>query len=148
MHPFSEPEVKKASPSHQEQMRKFNQRLSGVCISVEHAFGVFKGRFLSLRVMGAHDDMQEIYRVMEALIILHNICIELEDRPEDIIDFVLQLDSDDYPPENFDADEDIQVDNIEDIAGQPQIPGHETDLWLKKQGYQKRLALLDELIPQ
>jgi hypothetical protein len=146
MRPFSEPEIMKASLEDQERMRKFNRRLSSVRISVEHAFGVLKGRFLSLRVMGPHDDVQEIYRVIEALMILHNICIEHNDHPEDIYDYVLCFDPE--PEDGADPDEeDSHNFGCEDITGEAQIPGHETDNWLKIQGYRKRKALLDELFP-
>lgn len=146
--PFSEPELLKASAEDQVRMRMFNKRLSSVRISVEHAFGIFKGRFLSLRVMGPHDDVQDIYRVIEALIILHNFCIEHDDRPEDIYDFVLQLDRDEYPPDDYDADVNEDEDfGYRGITGDAHIPPYETDHWLKEMGYRKRLALLDELFP-
>ena len=47
MRPFSEPEIIKASVNDQDWMRKFNRHLSSVQISIEHAFGILKGRFLS-----------------------------------------------------------------------------------------------------
>ncbi|KIL67330.1 hypothetical protein M378DRAFT_74002, partial [Amanita muscaria Koide BX008] len=146
MRPFSEPEITKALVNDQERMRKFNQRLSSVRISAEHAFGVLKGRFLSLRVMGPHDDVQEIYRVIEALMILHNFCIEHDDQPEDIYDYVLRLDGDADNAEDPD-EEDSGNFGCEDIIGEAQIPGHETDSWLKIQGYRKRIVLLNELFP-
>jgi hypothetical protein len=57
-------------------MRAFNKRLSGVRIGVEHAFGMLKGRFRSLKEMGPHADIQEMYKAIEVLLILHNMCIE------------------------------------------------------------------------
>jgi hypothetical protein len=146
MRPFSEPEITKASVNDRERMRKFNQRLSSVRISAEHAFGVLKGRFLSLRVMGPHDNVQEIYRVIEALMILHNICIEHNDQPEDIYDYVLCLDAE--QDDTIDPDEEDSGNfGCEDITGEARIPGHETDSWLKIQGYRKRMILLNELFP-
>jgi hypothetical protein len=145
MCPFSEPEIMKASLNDQERMRKFNWRLSSVRISVEHAFGILKGRFLSLKVVGPHDNVQEIYRVIEALMVLHNVCIEHNDKPEDICDFALCLDPE--PEDGVDADEDLGNFGCDDITEDAQIPGYETDSWLKIQGYRKRKALLDELFP-
>lgn len=146
MRPFSEPEIIKASVNDQDWMRKFNRHLSSVQISIEHAFGILKGRFLSLRVMGPHDDVQEIYRVTEALIILHNICLEHNDQPEDIYDYVLSLESE--SEDAVDADEEDSGNfGCEDITGKAQVPGHETDNWLKVQGYRKQMALLNELFP-
>lgn len=141
--PFSEPEIMKKSPAEQERMRAFNRRISSVRISVEHAFGQLKGRFLSLRVMGPHDNIQEIYRVMEALIILHNFCIEHNDRPEDIFDYVLILTSEEQD-EGDDGDGDF---GCEDIRGDANIPAHETEAWIKAEGYRRRLELLDLLFP-
>jgi len=37
--------------------------------------------------MGPHDDIQEMYKVIKALLILHNFCIDFGDKPEDIWDF-------------------------------------------------------------
>ena len=146
MRPFSEPEIIKASVNDQDWMRKFNHRLSSVWISIEHAFGILKGWFLSLRVMGPHDDVQEIYHVIEALIILHNICLEHNDQPEDIYDYVLSLESE--SEDAVDADEEDSGNfGCEDITGEAQVPGHETDNWLKVQGYRKQMALLNELFP-
>lgn len=148
MRPFSEPEITKASANDQDRMRKFNRRLSSVQISIEHAFGILKGQFLSLRVMGPHDNVQEIYCVIEALIILHNICLEHNDQPEDIYDYVLSLDSDSELEDDVDADEDDSGNfGCEDVTGEVQVPGHETDNWLKVQGYSKWMALLNELFP-
>ena len=146
MCPFSEPEIIKASVNDQDRMRKFNRRLSSVRISIEHAFDILKGRFLSLRVMSPHDDVQEIYCVTEALIILHNICLEHNDQPEDIYDYVLSLESE--SEDAVDADEEDSGNfGCEDITGEAQVPGHETDNWLKVQGYRKWMALLNELFP-
>ncbi|KAM6491053.1 hypothetical protein JOM56_013292 [Amanita muscaria] len=96
--------------------------------------------------MGPHNDVQEIYRVIEALMILHNFCIEHDDQPEDIYDYVLRLDGDADNAEDPD-EEDSGNFGCEDIIGEAQIPGHETDSWLKIQGYRKWIVLLNELFP-
>lgn len=98
--------------------------------------------------MGPHDNVQEIYHVIEALIILHNICLEHNDQPEDIYDYVLSLDSDSELEDDVDADEDDSGNfGCEDVTGEVQVPWHETDNWLKVQGYSKWMALLNELFP-
>lgn len=60
-------------------MRAFNLHLSSVRIVVEHSFGLFKGRFPALCGMGPHQDIQEIYKTIEALMVLHNMAIDLKD---------------------------------------------------------------------
>ena len=82
--PFDETEIKSVDKPTQKQMRAFNKCLSGVWIGVEHAFGMLKGRFQLLKEMGPHVDIQEMYKAIEVLLILHNMCIGYGDKPEDI----------------------------------------------------------------
>jgi len=128
LRPFDETELGKAPDEDTwKRMRAFNKQLSGVRITVEHAFGRLKGRFRALKEMGPHDDIQEMYKVIEALLILHNFCIDFGDKPEDIWDF--------DPKDDFDgAEEDLDPDLQDEIEEFEEIPGHETDAWLKKQG--------------
>ena len=37
--------------------------------------------------MGTHHDIQETYKVIKALMVVHNVCIDHGDRPEDIHGF-------------------------------------------------------------
>ena len=53
---------------------------------VEHAFGVYKGRFPALKSMPGRD-IKRIYLAVEALMVLHNIFIEYGDNAEEIDDF-------------------------------------------------------------
>ena len=53
----------------------------------EHAFGMIKGCFLSLKEMGTHRNIQDMYKAIEAMMILHNICIDWNDSPEEIWDY-------------------------------------------------------------
>ena len=112
---------------------------------MEHAFGLLKGRFPSLKEMGVAQDFQEIYKVVEALMVVHNICIDLDDHPEQISDF------DPTDPQGEDEEEDADT-NVLTIYGaavceRVPVPGRETDAWLKTQGHHKRLHILNELCP-
>ena len=141
--PFDEAEIQRAPAERQKRMRQFNKRLSSVRIISEHAYGRLKGRFRGLRGLGPHYNIRDCYRAIEALLILHNICIDLGDRPE-LIPW--------FNPKDDDEDEDEEEELDPDEAplpplGEANIPLHETDQWLKEQGYAKRLALLDYLFP-
>jgi hypothetical protein len=136
--PFDEPEIAAATAEQKSRMRAFNRRLSAVRIAIEHTFGLFKGRFPSLRGMGPHKSVQDIYRVIEALMILHNIAIDFKDKPDER----WCIDED---PEDQDHDNDGDDVVVQDIQGPAQVPAHETAEWLKEQGRRKRLAILNQL---
>jgi hypothetical protein len=65
-----------------------------------------KGQFQSLNEMGTHHDIQETYRVIKALMVVHNMCIDHGDKPEDIHDFDP---SDDFSGMGPDELEDVMV---------------------------------------
>jgi hypothetical protein len=44
---------------------------------------MLKGRFRSLKEMGPYADIQEMYKAIEAMLILHNMCIDYGDKPGD-----------------------------------------------------------------
>ena len=96
--PFDETEVRSSDQSTQKWMRAFNKRLSGIRIEVEHAFGMLKGRFRSLKEMGPHADIQEMYKAIEVLLILHNMCIDYGDKPEDSWESPSEFSSPSPPP--------------------------------------------------
>lgn len=62
--------------------REFNRKISRVRIVVEWAFGRLKWRFPALTRLGAAHKIEDIYRVIEALMILHNMCFNHGDAPE------------------------------------------------------------------
>lgn len=62
----------------------WNQAFSKERVVVEHAFGQLKGRFPSVRVMPGWN-LDRIYRAIEALMVVHNICVDLRDSVEDIV---------------------------------------------------------------
>jgi hypothetical protein len=137
--PFDEPEIAAASDEDKGRMRAFNLRLSSVRVVVEHSFGLFKGRFPTLRGMGPHQDIQEIYKTIEALMVLHNMAIDPKDRPE--VSWHINEDPDDQEDQN-NGDRDVIA---FDVVGDAQVPAYETDAYLKEQGQIKRLAILDRL---
>ena len=123
-------------------MREFNIHLSSECIRVEHAFGKLKGRFPSLKEMGCHKKVQEIYKVIEALMILHNVCIDYGDVPEHIFDF---------DPTNDAIPVEVTAGDIHfglvDINQEANVPLYETDQWIKEEGRHKRDIIFNDLFP-
>lgn len=65
-------------------MKQFNYLLSSIRVRVEQAFGMLKGRFPSLKFFGTPNDMEDAYRAVQALMAVHNFCIDNDDHPEDI----------------------------------------------------------------
>jgi hypothetical protein len=122
-------------------MRAFNLRLSSVRIVIEHAFGLFKGRFPSLRAMGPHQNIQDLYKTIEALMVLHNMAINFKDRPSD--EWRIDENPDDQDDET-DGNEDEEP-MVSEVVGEARVPAYETDNYLKERGRIKRLALLDRL---
>jgi hypothetical protein len=84
--PFSEKELRSGSRQERLRCKKWNVKHSRARIGSEHYFGGLKGRFPALKLMPGRD-MKQLYRSVEALIILHNILLELNDSPHDIDDF-------------------------------------------------------------
>ncbi|KAL5511017.1 hypothetical protein ACEPAG_3736 [Sanghuangporus baumii] len=66
--------------------RDFNFQLSHLRICIEHSFGMLKGRFPALRCMPG-TDLNVIFTVIEALMVVHNILIDLGDDPTLIEDY-------------------------------------------------------------
>lgn len=70
------------------QRRKtWNRQLLSLRISIEHAFGLLKGRFPYLRQIPGWD-LEKIYKFVEALMVVHNILILQGDDPHEIEGFV------------------------------------------------------------
>lgn len=154
LRPFDEREILKASQLDARRMRSFNQRLSRSRIWSEHAFGKLKGRFRSLKCFAVHDTMMETFTTIEALLILHNICIDFGDQPE----WILNFDTD--KQDGWDSDSDmedgdlaigrLQADIVavaQQLSGEVAVPDWQTDTRLKAAGKQMRLNFLEELFP-
>lgn len=73
--------------------KQWNVNLSRLRVAVENAFGRLKGRFPSLRNMPGHN-IDEMFRTIEALLIIHNIVEEFGDDPETIPGFNGKEDAD------------------------------------------------------
>lgn len=108
----------------------WNAELSSVRITVEHAFGRLKGRFPYLRRIPGHD-IDKIYHIMEALLVIHNILIDLHDDPTQI--------------ENFNGEEDpgvVEWRNEREVRGRERGQGlSSSDLY--RTGLIRRKWLLD-----
>ncbi|KAG8731020.1 hypothetical protein FRC10_002106, partial [Ceratobasidium sp. 414] len=70
--------------------REFNHKISKARVVVERAFGRLKARFPALVRLGPTEDMRDLYRAIEAMMILHNICFDLHDQPDGGIDDFIQ----------------------------------------------------------
>ncbi|GJF00846.1 DDE superfamily endonuclease [Phanerochaete sordida] len=70
-------------PAEAARRKRWNQQLSSQRIYVEHAFGRLKGRFEWLRCIPSHNK-EEIFRILEALLILHNFLEARNDDPATI----------------------------------------------------------------
>jgi hypothetical protein len=64
----------------------WNQKLSGLQVAVENAFGRWKGRFPILRNFLGYE-IKEMYHLIEALLVVHNIVEGLGDDSYDISGF-------------------------------------------------------------
>jgi hypothetical protein len=64
----------------------WNQKLSGLRVAVEDAFGRWKGRFPVLRQFPGRK-IKEMYHLIEGLMIIHNILEEFRDDPTAIAGF-------------------------------------------------------------
>ena len=60
LRPFNETEVNEVGGAERKRRLDFNKTLSGTRIYIKHTFGMFKGRFPSLRDFGRHCDMREV----------------------------------------------------------------------------------------
>ena len=80
-------------PAEAARRKAWNRQLSSVRIFVEPAFGHLKGRFPYLHMMPGWD-LTEMYHIIEALMIVHNILEEQGDDPTTIAGFNGQEDED------------------------------------------------------
>jgi hypothetical protein len=123
-------------------MRDFNYQLSRQRITVEHAFGALKGRFRSLQRLGAHRNEEDNWRVIESLLILHNMCLYYGDRPEQFDGLQeSQKDKSDTMHLDIGNPDDTSV----NMGETTHLPEHESDVWLKEEGHKMRNQMLDEL---
>ncbi|KAJ4498467.1 hypothetical protein C8R41DRAFT_757118, partial [Lentinula lateritia] len=67
-------------------LKKWNRQLSCMCIFVEHGFGHLKGRFPILCCLPSHH-LGKAYKMIESLMIVHNILEVIGDDPYMITGF-------------------------------------------------------------
>ena len=83
--PFNDHDLTE-DPAEASRRKIFNKKLSQLQIFVEHAFGRLKGRFPHLRRMNRRH-LNEMYRSIEATMIIHNMLEEFGDDPTTIRGF-------------------------------------------------------------
>jgi DDE superfamily endonuclease len=144
--PFTEPEVDEYEGAERRRRLAFNKTLSGSRIYIEHTFGLLKSRFQSLRDFGRHEDVNEIYQVIEALMVVHNICIDWNDHPLDAMDedWVADMRAG-AGDDGYDA-EVISYGNVF-YGEEGVVADYETDEWHKEEGRKKRDAILNKHFP-
>jgi hypothetical protein len=99
--------------THRQRKRTFNRIISGTRVLVECSFGRFKARFPALLAMGTPADIKDLYRTLEALMALHNLCIDYHDTidglPDEYTQRLLDVrggeEDDDYLREQFGHEE-------------------------------------------
>lgn len=143
MRPYDEPEIHKLPRPEQLRRRAFNKKLSSARITVEHSFGLLKGRFPALQDLGDVTNVEDVYRFINALMVLHNMCVDHGDRPEDIPGFDTFTSSHSVPhvlthvPSYGHA-----------IPSADRIPEGESDEHLRQLGLQMRNVYLNMLVPR
>lgn len=124
-------------------MNEFNAKVSSIRSRVEQAFGLLKGQFPSLKLFGTTHDIKDTYRAVEALMVVHNLCIDLGDEPEDIPHFDpsdLDMQREVVAGRFGEADaEDVPLADLEPVFG--------TDEELREAGYQMREEIFNSLFP-
>ncbi|KAI0039147.1 hypothetical protein FA95DRAFT_1504574, partial [Auriscalpium vulgare] len=110
---------------------KFNRKLSSLRIFVEHAFGRLKGRFPILRNMPGRN-LKEVYRTIEALMIIHNILEAFGDDPSML--------------KHYNGAEDADVDAVRGEADARVVLEMDGDD-MYRAGLLRRKQLLDLIVP-
>lgn len=127
-------------------MRKFNKLISSVRARVEQAYGLLKGRFPALKLLGTPADMQDAYRTVEALAVIHNFCIDNQDHATTIPGF------DGFDHDVYEAMRAAREGNGGRQAGDgdddEEVPGYETNAWLREAGLEMREQIFAELFPE
>ena len=91
-------------------------------------------------------DVQEMYRVVESLMVVHNLCIDLDDHP---MDWTETIGNDEAVGEDGGPGIYADVASYGGVTGDEavEIPIHETAAALRAAGYAMRQELLDRLCP-
>lgn len=146
LRPFTEPEVNGFQGPERAQRLQFNKTLSGVRVWIEHSFGLLKGRFLSLKDLGRHENVQEIYKVTQATMVIHNLCIDWNNPAQKYLNEGQNI----HPEDNVPDFKDIGVTGyggVEIAGDDAQVPTYETDNWHHEEGHIMRNNFLNQLFP-
>ncbi|KAB5589640.1 hypothetical protein CTheo_6913 [Ceratobasidium theobromae] len=81
--PYDEHELRNQDPQVTSNRKKWNLAFSSQRIVVEHAFGRLKARFAYLQGIRGWD-LNSMHKVVESLLVLHNLLIAFGDLPDDI----------------------------------------------------------------
>ncbi|KAG8706089.1 hypothetical protein FRC09_002588 [Ceratobasidium sp. 395] len=108
--------------------RLFNQKISGARVIIERTFGQLKNRFPSLYHLGPVRDMKDLYRAVEALMILFNMCHDLHDRADGFKDGFIRsrIDRNEEVYDHVEQEPDIGEMNVndgEDVFGNDLLQG-------------------------
>ncbi|PCH35716.1 hypothetical protein WOLCODRAFT_80517 [Wolfiporia cocos MD-104 SS10] len=74
--PYDETEISRASPADHPHMKASNQHLSSMWIMVEHAFEWLEGWFSALKELGMHCNLNDVYKMIKALVVIHNMGVD------------------------------------------------------------------------
>ncbi len=86
-----------------------------------------------------------MWRVIEALLILHNICIYYGDQPGNIEEFIV-LPEDSNNGTDGDLHVEIPSEDLGTILNQPaNIPAQKTERWLKAEGHKLQKQIMDDV---
>jgi hypothetical protein len=118
--------------------REFNYQMSRARIVVEWTFGRLKSRFPALRKLGAVRDINDTYRAIEAMMVVHNMCQNLGDRPHETS---AEAEEEEEEEEEEDGDGDEDGDRDERRAVEEHHPT------LLAAGRAFRLRCLDKICP-
>lgn len=142
LRPFSEPELEchRASFERRHRMRLFNKLVLLVRVRVEQAYGLLKGRFPGLKILRTPANIDDAYQTVEALMSVHNFCINCNDQPKSISWF----DTRDAEVEDAVAFEREHM-NINNV-GEDEGEDAETRS-LKEQSYRMREEIFNHLFP-
>ena len=107
--PFNDTDLTN-NPTESSICKQWNQSLPQLCIFVEHGFGRLKGRFPYLHGIPSNN-LSEVYRTIEVLLVIHNILQSIRDDPTTIEGYNGK--EDDFIPDMIgDAPEDMRADDL------------------------------------
>lgn len=104
---------------------------------------------MSLKDFGQHDDVQEVYKVIQALMTIHNLCIDWGDTADDFFQQGRAIRPEDDLPDGSEKDPDVSGYGTIEVGRdqESRVASYETDDWHRDEGHSKRNDYLNELYP-